>query len=167
MAVAARLTALATGLITKGFAHGDSGQLPFNIGGTLEFKDGIGAGQADRVFSERRTIAAGGNLDLDLSGGGLVNEFGDAVTFAKVKAISIKHASGVANAVIGNGATPFLGPFGAAAHTIAIPPGGAFSIGRTDAAGWPVTNTTADILRINNPGGASIDVDICIVGTSA
>jgi hypothetical protein len=128
--------------------------------------DGIGFNQADRVFSDSRTVAASTNDDLDLSGT-LLDPFGVVVTFAKVKAIVIKaSASNTTNLTIGNGATPFIGPFGAAAHTIQLQPGGEINLVAPQT-GWTVTNATADILRIANAAGATAAYDIDIIGTSA
>jgi hypothetical protein len=128
--------------------------------------DGIGINQADRVFSDSRTVAASTNDDLDLSGA-LLDPFGVVVTFAKVKAIVIKaSAANTTNLTIGNGATPFIGPFGAAAHTIQLQPGGEINLVAPQT-GWTVTNATADILRIANAAGATAAYDIDIIGTSA
>lgn len=133
-----------------------------------ELGSGIGDNQADRLFSDRRTLAASANEDLDLSGV-LLDPIGGAGAFSKVKAISIFAADSNINSVVvgGQAVNGFLGPFGALAHTIAIPPGGALMISAPKA-GWPVTPATADLLRIANGGaGTSVTYDVVICGTSA
>lgn len=131
--------------------------------------DGTGAGQADKVWSDTRTINASSNEDLDLAGV-LTDAFGAALTFAKVKIVVVAAAAGnTNNVVIGNAAaTQFVGWFGAAAHTVAVPPGGVFCICRSDATGWAVGAGATDLLRIANSGaGTSVTYDIVIIGTSA
>lgn len=139
------------------------------ITGSIPFTDGAGANQVDLLFTDRRTIAASGNDDLDLAGA-LVDAFGATLTFARIKAIVIKAAAGNTNTVVvGNAAaTQFVGPFGAAAHTLAIKPGGFFVIAAPDAAGWAVTAGSADLFRIANGGaGTEVTYDIAILGAAS
>jgi hypothetical protein len=127
---------------------------------------GVGATQADKVFSESAKSIAG-NYDVDLSGV-LLDVFGAAILFARIKAIAIfVDPTSVSNVVLGAGAAnQFVGPFGAAAHTISTRPGGATVLFAPDATGWPVTAATADILRLA-PSGASALFDWCVLGASA
>ncbi len=129
---------------------------------------GVGDNQADRVFSDRRTLAASGNEDIDLAGS-LVDPLGGPAVFAKVKAIMVKAAAeNTNNVVVGAAASnAFQGPFGAANDTIAIPPGGVLML-TAPKAGWAVTAGTGDLLRVANSGaGTPVTYDIVIVGTSA
>jgi hypothetical protein len=133
---------------------------------TLE--DGTTSGKANRVLADTRTIAASANEDLDLAGT-LEDPIGGPAVFAKVKAIMIKAASGNTNNVVVKPATSngFLGPFGAAAHTISIPPGGVF-LASAPAAGWTVTAGTGDLINVANSGaGTSVSYDLFVLGTSA
>lgn len=142
---------------------------PLNMGRSIALANGTGAGQADRIFSDTRTLAASANEDLDLAGV-LVDAFGAAITFVKVKAIVVSAASGNTNNVVigGAAATQFVGPFGAATHTISVAPGGFFAIARSDATGWAVGAGASDLLRVANSGaGTSVTYDIVIIGTSA
>lgn len=139
-----------------------------NFGRSISLANGTGAGQADKMWDDTRTIAASTSDDLDLAGV-LADAFGALVTFVKVKALIVAAAAGnTNNVVIGNHPTAgFLGPLGAAAHTIAVPPGQLFAV-TFGTSGWTVTPTTADILRITNGGaGTSVDYSIVIIGTSA
>lgn len=135
----------------------------------LSMPSGTGADQADRIFHANREITASANDDLDLAGV-LAGALGGTLTFVKIKAIIIiAAAANVNNVVIGNAAAAqFVGPFGAATHTITLGPGDMFVITRRGAAGLAVTATTADTLRIaNSGGGSSVFYDIIIIGTSA
>lgn len=131
--------------------------------------DGTGANQADLVYSGTRTLSASGSEELDLAGG-LEDAFGATLTFAKIKGILIKAASGNTNNVVVGGAASnaFQGPFGATNDTIAVKPGGQFLISAPNAAGWPVTAGTGDLLKIANSSGTTgVTYDIVIIGTSA
>jgi hypothetical protein len=136
---------------------------------SIALDSGTGANQADRLFSDTRTIAASGTDDLDLAGS-LVDAFGATLTFVKVKAIAVfAYAANTNNVVLGNAAAnQFQGPFGAVTHTIAVAPGGLFVTGRGDATGWPVTAGTGDLFRVANGGaGTTVTYDVVILGTSA
>lgn len=139
--------------------------LPF----TKLLTSGTGSGQADLVWSDTRTLSASANEDLDLAGA-LVGAFGATTTFVRVKAILVvADAANTNNVVVGGAAaTQFVGPFGAATHTIAIQPGNAFFISATGATAWPVTAGSTDFLRVANSGaGTSVTYSIVIVGASA
>jgi hypothetical protein len=133
-----------------------------------EFAAGTGNGQVDRKFTDKRTLAASANEDLDLAGS-LVDAFGAVITFAKVRAIRIKAAPENTNNVVVKpaAANGFLGPFGAAAHTLTLPPGGEVVL-VAPVAGWPVTAGTADLLNVANSGaGTSVTYEVEILGASA
>lgn len=135
----------------------------------IEMLTGFAANQADRVFTDDRTLAASTNDDLDLAGG-VTNSFGTTITFAKVKAIFVtSKLTNTTDLTIGGApANGFIGPFGAATHTIKIPPGGGMMIAGPGLAGvGTVTAATADLLRIANGAGAAADYSVVIIGTSA
>lgn len=130
---------------------------------------GVGAGQADRIFSDQRTIAPSGTDDLDLTGT-LVDIFGATISMARVKLIEVRAAAAnVNNVVIGAAAAnQFFGPYGANTHTENVRPGGLSLKIATDATAWVVTAGTGDLLRIANGGaGTSVVYDIVIIGASA
>lgn len=148
-----------------------SASAPVNFSRSVALGSGTGAGKADRMWTDRRQIAASGTDDLDLVGSALVDPFGVAVTFARVKGLFIAAAdTNVNNLVIGAAAgAPWAGLLNAAG-TITIRPGGAcaFIAGDEDATAWAVTATTADLLRVANSGaGSVVDYDIVIIGASA
>jgi hypothetical protein len=134
-------------------------------GADIALTDGSGSGQASKVYSATRTVAASANDDLDLAGG-LTDPFGVSLTFATVKAIVIRSdQANTTNLTVSPAATNgFLGPFGAAAHTAQLRPGGALVFAAPQT-GWTVTASTGDLLRIANAAGASATYSIEIIGT--
>lgn len=140
----------------------------------LQWPDGTAANTANRVYQGRRTLAASANEDLDLHGGAgtvlLTDTYGATITFARIRLIVVKAAaSNTNNVVIGGAATnTFVGPFGAATHTIALPPDGFYMAAAPGTAGWTVTGATGDLLRIaNSAAGTSVTYDIFLVGANA
>lgn len=130
---------------------------------------GVLAGQADRIFSDTRTIAPSGTDDLDLAAS-LVDIFGATITFVRVKLIAVRAAAANANnVVIGAAASnQFFGPYGANTHTENVRPGGLSLKVAPDVTAWTVTAGTGDLLRIANGGaGTSVTYDIVIIGASA
>lgn len=136
---------------------------------TIKTTNGTAAGQADRVFSDRRTLSASATEDLDLAGV-LTDAFGNTVSFARIKAIKIKAAAGNTNqVVIGAAGSNQWGTLLNATGTISLNKGGVFeaACGETDSIGWAVTAGTGDLLKIANGGaGTSVTYDITIVGCS-
>lgn len=132
-----------------------------------EIASGTGNNQADRVFSDRRTLASAANEDLDLSGS-LADPIGGSAVFVKIKAILIKslQANTTNLTVKPASSNGFTGPFGAATHTLTIPPGGTVAL-FAPVAGWAVTAGTADLFNVANASGASASYEIVVVGTSA
>lgn len=131
----------------------------------LDFVAGIGSGQVSKSFVDTRTLALSTGEDLDLAGS-LLDPLGNAAVFANVKLIYFKAAAGnTNNVVVGNAsANGFVGPFGAATHTIAIPPGSVLLLVHPGA-GWTVTAATADLLHVLNGGaGTSVTYDVILLG---
>lgn len=128
---------------------------------------GTTAQNADLIHIDSIEIAASGNATKDLHGS-LLDPLGNACVFAKIKAILVKAAAGnTNNVVVGNGTNPFVGPFGAGTHTVAVPPGGQLLM-TAPKDGWTVTDSTADILKFANSGsGTVVDFDVILIGTSA
>lgn len=130
--------------------------------------NGTAVGQADRVFSDTRTVNASTNDDLDLAGS-LTDSFGATVSFVKIKGIYVKAAlANPQNFTVGaapsNGWATLLAP-----TAVIMRPGQRWgsAVDPTDNTAWAVTATTGDLLRIANGAGSAITYDIIIVGTSA
>lgn len=141
--------------------------LPFHP--EIEFSNGTGAGQANEMFSDRRTIAADDDETLDLSGV-LSNALGRLVAFTAVKALMVRAAAGNTHNVVISppAANAWVGPFGAAEQSLALPPGGVVVLVAPTAAGWPVVNSTGDLLNFANSGiGSPVTYDLIILGNRA
>ena len=143
----------------------------------IDLAFGAGAGQADLIWWDRRTVAKDTADDLDLAGA-LVDAFGETLSFANIKAIVLINRSDEAIGdheatdaeiqVGGAAAAEFQGPFADASDAIVVPAGGAFAILSADADGWAVTATTHDILGITNLDADDEAVcDVVLVGESA
>lgn len=133
---------------------------------TYTLEDGTGVGQANQLYAAQVTVPAGGNLDLDLSGG-LTNFRGATITFTKVKlaVFAVVAPDGTKKVWVGpqgvtNAAQLWFKGAGADAaeevfrHAQHVHPD----------AGWTVTAGTGDKLRLANPGGADVLVDVLMVG---
>jgi hypothetical protein len=145
---------------------------PISQAVSISLDDGTGAGQANRVFADTRTLSASATEDLDLAAGALTDAFGTVLTFAKIKAVYVSAAAGNTNNVVVGGAASntWVGPFGAATHTVAVKPGGVLALfaGDADTNGYAVTAGTGDQLKVANSGGTTgVTYTLVIVGTSA
>lgn len=131
---------------------------------------GTAAGQADRLYAATRTINASSNEDLDLAGV-LLDEFGAAITFARVKALFVQAAAANANnVVVGAAAATQWATLLNSTGTVTLRPGALFvaAAGAADATGYAVGAGASDFLRVANGGaGTSVTYDIVIIGASA
>ena len=124
--------------------------------------DGDGVDEADLQWYDTRSLTGAETLDL---AGILLDAFGDAVDLAKVRGIIIENTSTVSGEklTVGNAAAnTWVGPFGAAAHTLDIEPGGVLWLW-SPVDGYAVTAGTGDQLKID-AGAATITYRIIIVG---
>jgi hypothetical protein len=133
---------------------------------TRTITDGTGAAQCNKYYRSYRTLTAGSADNLDLAGS-LLDPFGNTLTFTGIKYIAIALISASANGtnklVLGNATNPFVGPF-SSAGTIDI--FDSLELYHPGASGWAVTAGTGDILKINNPGAASVTYCILIAGNA-
>lgn len=144
---------------------------PLNYRNRFTLTNGTGAGAADLIFSDTRTVNASSNDDLDLAGS-LTDANGATLTFARIKALIVKaSASNSNNVLVGGDATnTFLTYVVTEGDAIVLRPGAELALfaGSADATGYAVTAGTGDLLRISNSGaGTSVTYDIVIVGASA
>ena len=130
----------------------------------LQFLDGSGAGQANKIFADSATVIQSVNTDLDLSGS-LAGAFG-TVVFTAIKGILI--AAGAANPgnlTVGNVTNGITGPFGAATHSQIVAPGGFYANFNPSAAGFGITAGTVDLLRVASAATAgTYTFDVVVVG---
>ena len=139
----------------------------------ITLADGTGAGQANILWADQRTVSSASNDDLDLAGV-LTDAFGATVASAELVSLMVINAprSGNANTTnltIGGATNPVIGFVGGTTQTIGpIRPGGVLFLACGDAAGLGVvTAGTGDILRIANSSGAAATYQIAIVARNA
>ena len=132
-----------------------------------DFTNGVGANQANVIWSDQRTLTTGASEDLDLIGGGLTDAFGVAVAPAKLRAVVITSASANTTnlTLFGDAALVLL--LNTAATTVTLQPGGMYVYTAPATAGVTVTATTADIIQVVNAAGASATYNIILLGTSS
>lgn len=146
-----------------------SASAPVRVRRMVSLASGTGVGKADRVFSDRRSIAASSSEDLDLAGV-LLDAFGGTITFARIKGLIVSAAAANINNVVVGAASgsPWAGLLGAT-HTLTLRPGACMAVmaGEADATGYAVTASSADLLKIaNSAAGSAVSYDIVIIGTS-
>lgn len=169
MPLSALVNVAVNATLTKTTAIGATGATPLQALRAYSTADGTGAGQADRVFFDRRTLAASATEDLDLAGV-LLDTYGAAITFARIKTLLIAADVGnTNNVIVGNAATNgFISWVGAATHTVTVRPGGVLLLAASDTTAYSVTATTADLLHVANSGaGTSVTYDVVLIGASA
>jgi hypothetical protein len=78
----------------------DLGTASFDLTELVDFglTSGTGAGAADLMFTDTRTLAASGTENLDLAGS-LTDAFGATLTFVELRAVVIKASPGNTNNV--------------------------------------------------------------------
>ncbi|MFD8970541.1 hypothetical protein ACFV0C_37065 [Streptomyces sp. NPDC059568] len=169
MALFSSLAMTASANLTVGSALGTA-SAPVAISRSVTLGSGTGAGQADRIFTDRRTLAASATADLDLAGV-LVDDFGQTVTFARVKGLLIAASEeNTNNVVIGAASANAWAALLNSAGTLALRPGASVALmaGQADATAYGVTASTGDLLKVANSGaGSSVSYDIVIIGASA
>lgn len=131
------------------------------------FTNGTGADQANQTFVDTRTLSASATENLDLAGG-LTDAFGTTLTMTRIKAMVIQAArSNVNDVMVGGAASNAIAAlFGDATDVARIKPGGMIMWVAPDATGYPITATTADLLKIaNSAGSTSVTYTIAILAT--
>jgi hypothetical protein len=134
----------------------------------IRLATGTGAGQADRMWHDRRTLAASATENLDLAGV-LVNGLGDTQTFARLKAVVVRAAAANTNNVnVIREATNGVPLLLAAGDGVPVHPDGLFVWVAPGAAGVVVTPSTGDLITFTNSGaGTSVTYDVVLIGASA
>jgi hypothetical protein len=146
---------------------GDVTQIVSNTSG-FPLTDGTGANQAKSLFSDTRTLAASGTENLDLAGT-LLDAFGAAISFTKIKALIIKASAGNTNDVLvgGAGANACFSFFNASTDKLRVKPGGMIALIAPDVNGYAVTAATADLLTVaNSAAGTGVTYDVIIIGVA-
>jgi hypothetical protein len=128
--------------------------------------NGTAADQANMVFTDTRTLTASSTEDLDLAGV-LTDAFGATITFTAIKGIIVTAAAAnTNNVVVGGGTAGLINWVSSVTDEVIVRPGGMMAVYANDATAYPVTATTADILKVaNSSSGTSVTYDIILIGT--
>lgn len=132
----------------------------------INLTEGTGAGQANRVWHDQRTLAASATENLDLAGT-LNDPFGQPITFARIKLVYVQAAASNVNDVQVSRPASGVPLFLAASDGIVVRPGGVLLWAAPDATGVVVTPTSADLLAVTNgAAGSSVTYDVLVIGAA-
>lgn len=138
---------------------------------SITWADGEGANQAEEVWHDTRTLAAGANETLDIYDA-LIQPMtlADLITFTKIKGIVIiNNGTAGSDATLdigGAAANAWLGIVKAVSDIIPIQPGGQFKKVSPDANGMTVGASNSNLKLANTSAGSySLTYDIIIWGT--
>ncbi|WP_430233960.1 phage head spike fiber domain-containing protein [Nitrosomonas communis] len=133
------------------------------------FQFGTGANQANKVFTDIRTIGASSTETIDLTWSTL-DAIAKRLNLTKIKALILAASENNSNDILlGSNSlnNPITSFFGAANDRLRIKPGGMIALIAPDANGYAVVQGTADKLDIANDGaGSSVTYTILIMGVS-
>lgn len=169
MALSTEISMSILATLSKTVDLGNPSQV-LNYSKKVTLGSGTGAGNADLLWNDQRTINASSNEDLDLVGS-LTDALGTTFSPARIKAIMVAAAAANTNNVIVGAAAAtqwaaLLGTTG----TVTLRPGAFFCAvaGVADATTYASAGGSTDLLRIANSGaGTSVTYDIVVVGCSA
>ncbi len=133
---------------------------------TMDFVNGVAAGQADSIYVSTASITTAATLTLDVKGA-LLDPLGAAFTPAKLKLVYIYSQPANTTTLTLFGDVNHVPILNTVATTSTLLPGGMFLLVQPPLAGITVTAATGDIIKIVNAAGATAVVDIVLVGTSS
>jgi hypothetical protein len=126
--------------------------------------NGTGADNATKAYYGSRSITASGTDVLNLTAT-LLDAFGAAITFTKIRGVFIKPAAANAGTIsMGAGTNPVVTILNSATDKINIAAGGFFMAVNPTATGYGVTAATADKITITNNVASTVNYEILIVG---
>jgi hypothetical protein len=136
----------------------------------IDLANGAGAGQANLVFMDTRTIGASATDSLDLNGGGLLDPQRNTLVFARIKGLWVRAKStnnAANNVVVTRPASNGVPLFTAAGDSLALRAGEIFTWTSPTAAGVVVTAGTGDLIDfVNSAGTNTVDYDVVILGAA-
>jgi hypothetical protein len=147
---------------------GNSPSQSLSYGKTWAWASGTGVDTADRIYMKKDTVATGTPKTYDIAGG-LTDILGNTITMAKVNAIIVVNNSVTAGEIltVGAGSNPLLNWVIATGDGVKAGPGGAVVCLDPSLAGYAVTGGTGDVLQISVAAGATVPIDVIIIGRSA
>jgi hypothetical protein len=168
MSITAELRATLSASQVAPIVGGDT-QFTVAIDHLLSFTDGIGANQADVLWSSgTRSLAASGTETIDVRGA-LSDAMGVVVDVVELVALLVVAAPANTNdVVVGNAANP-IPLFSAPTATFAVKPGGVLMVGAPAAAGQcTIAAGSTDGLKItNSAAGTPVSYSIVVIGRTA
>lgn len=142
----------------------------------IMLRTGTGAGQADKLWYDERTLAASATEDLDFAGV-LTDTFGVTFTLARVKALIIVAApkdpsatQNTNNVVVGGASATQWAALLGTTGTVTLRPGALLvaAAGEADATGYAVAAGSTDLFKVaNSAGSTSVTYQIIVIGASA
>lgn len=168
MTISLRSTSSLTGQESATIDGGSATANLTTISQVKSIANGTGLNAANLIYVDSFSIAASGTLNIDLTGGTILDPLGNVAIFTKVKEILlIADSTNVNDVIFGNGTNPFAGPLSAATTTITVKPGNKFQVSNYSAAGWTVGVDSADIIKlVNSSSGTAVTGIIAIAGLS-
>lgn len=122
---------------------------------TLHWANGVASGQANILVLQQRVLGVSANESLNLFDGSLLDVFGEASVFVKLKALFFHLTTGADGLVIGGaGTNALVGPFGSATDTLKIELG-AFLPLFHPTTGWTIDNTHKLVKVLAGASGAT------------
>lgn len=124
---------------------------------SLTYTFGSGESTINDAYVGIRTLASGVGEDIDLSGS-LTNLLNQSLTYTRVRHVVFEVVSGTTSGtaisqvnIFASGSN-FYGPLLSGTNGLNVKLGNAFQASENTSGGWPVTNSTADIIRVYCPG---------------
>jgi hypothetical protein len=139
---------------------------------TMELLDSLTDGTAQPdvarvLWHDIRVLAGSANETFDLAGG-LVDVFGETLTFTIIRSFCVinRNLSTDADGIleVGAGSNPWDSWLGDGTDLVKVGPGGALFIWNPSTAGFAVTAGTADILKVANTGAGDVEYQIAFIG---
>ena len=142
----------------------DTASLPVAYLVNQALANGTGANQAEVIYKDNRTLAAGASDTIDLHGGTFKDAFGNGIVLSKVLALVIKNAGGSSGTLtVGDAATNAWAAALGATGTVIVDIGGALVLIAPSATGYPVSSASFELKVLNNGAGNST-YDILVIG---
>ena len=156
-------TARISTTVARDIGGGNAVKHAYNLQSKIEWAFGTAAAQANQVWEDRRTLAAGASENLDLQGGTETSGYGQTLTLSKLLGIWIHITSSNGGPLLigGAAANAFDALFGDASDKLRVRK--LFIDCTDDATGYAVD--ASDVLKIENEDGSNpVDFDIILLG---
>lgn len=123
------------------------------------FSDGAGADQVQKAYRSSNQQINATSTDFDLGTGGLKDFQGDDLNYGGLKIFAAKEKSGAGTLTLKPGATnPMTTMQGGTSPTLVAGAGGMILVINPSAAGWALTDGTADRVALQTSGNSFVDV---------